>query len=134
MAKLTQIEGIGNTLAGKFRKAGVGTTEKLLEMGAEREGRDRIAKAAGVDEKSMLRFVNYADLMRIKGVGGEFAELLEAAGVDSVPELAQRKPENLHTKMKEINESRRVVRRIPSTKVIRSWVDQARKMGSAVRH
>ena len=95
MAKLESVEGIGNFYAGKLRTAGIGTTEALLEAGATPAGRKALAEDAGVSEKLILEWVNHVDLFRIKGVAEEYADLLEEAGVDTVPELAQRRPDNL---------------------------------------
>ena len=96
MAKLTKIEGVGEFYAQKLQEAGVGTTQALLEKGASPKGRQEIAKKTGIRETLILRWVNRVDLFRIKGVGEEYSDLLEAAGVDTVPELAQRNPENLY--------------------------------------
>ncbi|MFQ5571072.1 MAG: DUF4332 domain-containing protein, partial [Rhodothermales bacterium] len=90
MAKLSTIEGIGPALEEKLKNAGVGSVEKLLEAGRTPQGRKQLASDSGIDGKRILRFVNHADLMRIKGIGGEYSELLEAAGVDTVLELARR--------------------------------------------
>ena len=103
MAKLTTIEGIGESFAAKLKAAGAGSVEKLLEAGSTRSGRKKLADASGVDAKRILRFVNHADLMRISGIGGEMSELLEASGVDTVAALARRNAENLHKKMEETN-------------------------------
>ena len=134
MAKLTTIEGIGEKLAQKLKKAGVGSVEKLLEAGSTRAGRKNLAAAAGIDDKRILRFVNHADLMRIKGVGGEYSELMEAAGVDTVSELARRKPENLHKKMEEVNAKKKLVRSLPSAGQVAGWVDQAKSLDRVVKY
>ena len=128
MAKLTEIEGIGEAYAQKLQEAGVGTLEQLLEKGAAPTGRKEIAEKAGVSEKLILRWANMADLFRIKGVGEEYADLLEAAGVDSVPELAQRNPENLHNKLAEVNEAKNLVRRVPTVEEVGGWVGQAKQL------
>ena len=96
MASISSIEGIGPKFSEKLAEAGVKTTEKLLEAGASKSGRKKLAEASGIDEKKILRWVNMADLFRIKGVGEEFSDLLEAAGVDTVKELRNRNAENLH--------------------------------------
>lgn len=134
MAQLTIIEGIGPTLSEKLKKAGVGSIEKLLEKGQTKKGRQQLAQATGIEETRLLRFVNYADLMRIKGVGGEYAELLEAAGVDSVPELALRNASNLHRKLVEINDQKALVRSVASEKQVQQWVDQAGQLSKVVSH
>lgn len=128
MAKLTTIEGIGPAFAEKLESAGVGSVEKLLEAGSTKAGRKQLATNADIDEKRILRFVNHADLMRIKGVGGEYAELLEAAGVDTVAELARRNAENLHAKMEEVNESKKLVRSLASLSKVQDWVAQAKDL------
>ena len=128
MKKLTQIEGIGAVYAQKLQQAGVGTLENLLEQGASPKGRKEIAQKAGVSEKQVLRWANMADLFRVKGIGEEYADLLEAAGVDTVPELAQRNPGNLKTKLTEVNEAKNLVRRVPSEPEVTGWVEQAKKL------
>ena len=134
MAKLTTIEGIGEKLAEKIKRAGVGSVEKLLDAGRTKAGRKKLAAASGLDEKRLLRFVNHADLMRIKGVGGEYAELLEAAGVDTVKELARRKPENLHQKMEAVNAQKKLVRQVASASKVQDWVEQAKELPPSVSH
>ena len=134
MAKLETIEGIGPTLAGKLRAAGVRSTASLLARGAAKSGRREIAQASGMDASRVLKFVNHADLMRIKGVGGEYAELLEAAGVDTVPELAGRNVANLATRMAEVNAAKRLVRAVPGEAAVRKWVAQARGLDRVVTH
>ncbi len=109
--KLTDIEGIGDTYAPKLAEVGVTSVEALLEKGATRKGRQELADQTGVSGKLILPWVNHADLFRIKGVAGEYAELLEAAGVDTVPELAQRNPHNLHQKMVTTNAEKKLARR-----------------------
>ena len=114
MAKLEQVEGIGDVYAQKLRGAGVATTDVLLKQGATPKGREEIAAKAGVSGKLILEWVNHADLFRIKGVGEEYADLLEEAGVDTVPELAQRNPANLHAKLGKVNAAKKLVRRLPT--------------------
>ena len=134
MAKLTTIEGVGEKLAEKFKKAGVGSVEKLLEHGATRSGRKKLAEASGIDDTRVLRFVNHADLMRIKGVGGEYSELLEAAGVDTVAELARRNAENLHKKMQEVNAKKKLVRSLPSASQLQGFIEQAGSLDRVVKY
>ncbi|NNE95827.1 MAG: DUF4332 domain-containing protein [Acidimicrobiales bacterium] len=140
MAKIETIEGVGPALAKKFQGAGVRTCEKLLAEGATKKGRKALATASGVDEKKVLAFVNCADLMRIKGVGSEFSELLERAGVDTVKELKHRRPDNLTAKMVEVNDAsikkskKSIVRRVPSVKEVAKWVAQAKKLPAMVKH
>ncbi len=139
MATLESIEGIGPANAKKLRKAGVKSADALLKSGGAKKGRKAIAEASGIAEKSILEWVNRADLMRIKGVSTQYSDLLEAAGVDTVKELAKRRPDNLTAKMKEVNDAavakkRSIVRRPPSQKEVEKWVAQAKKLKPAVSH
>ena len=134
MAKIDTIEGIGPALSEKFAAAGITTCEGLLEAGASKKGRAEISGKAGVSESQVLKFVNAADLMRIKGVGGEYAELLECAGVDTVAELGQRNAANLTAKMADVNEEKKLVRVVPSESQVTKWVDQAKGLPKVVTH
>ena len=134
MAKISEIEGIGATYSQKLQEAGIGTTEKLLENCASPKGRKEIAEKTGVSAKQILRWTNMADLFRIKGIGQEYADLLEAAGVDTVPELSQRKPENLHKKLAEINEEKKLVRKVPTQAEVGGWIEQAKQLPRAVTY
>lgn len=134
MSKLDTIEGIGPALSEKFAAADIKTCESLLKAGASKEGRAEIAGKAGVSEAQVLKFVNAADLMRIKGVGGEYAELLECAGVDSVPELGQRNAENLTAKLTEVNAEKKLVRALPSESQVGDWIKQAKGLPRVVNH
>jgi predicted flap endonuclease-1-like 5' DNA nuclease len=134
MAKLSEIEGIGAVYSQKLQETGIGTTEKLLEEGASAKGRKEIAEKTGVSAKQILRWINMADLFRIKGIGQEYADLLEAAGVDTVPELSQRKPENLHKKLAEINEEKKLVRRVPTPAEVTGWVEQGKQLPRVVTY
>lgn len=104
--KLNIIEGIGDSYEQKLKEAGIKSSEQLLESCSSKKGRTKLAEKTGITEKLILKWTNHADLFRIKGVGGEYAELLEAAGVDTVPELAKRKADNLAAKMAEVNEAK----------------------------
>ena len=128
MAKLEMVEGIGEGYADKLRGAGVATTEMLLEMGSTKKGRDDLAEKSGISSKLILEWVNHADLFRISGVGEEYADLLEASGVDTVPELAQRRADNLHKKLAELNAEKKLVRQLPSENQVQGWIDQAKKL------
>ncbi len=134
MAILSTIEGIGDKLAEKLKAAGVGSVEKLLETGASKTGRKKLAAASGIEEKRLLRFVNHADLMRIKGVGGEYSELLEASGVDTVKALARRNAANLHTRMAEINAEKKLVRSLATADQVAGWIEQAKALDPMVTH
>lgn len=128
MAKLTEVEGIGEVYAQKLADAGVMTTEALLEKGATPAGRRELAEASGISGKLILEFANHVDLFRVKGVAEEYADLLEESGVDTVPELAQRNPANLHQKMAEVNAEKNLVRRLPALSQVEDWVAQAKEL------
>ena len=113
MSDVIEIEGVGEVYARKLRDAGITTTEALLQQGATRQGRREIAEKTGIREELILRWVNHVDLARIKGIEFQYAELLEAAGGDSVSELARRDPANLEPRLAEVNEQRKPVRRLP---------------------
>lgn len=134
MANVKEIEGIGPANAAKLEAAGVRTVEALLEKGATKSGRSSLAEASNIGEAVILRWVNMADLFRIEGVGEEYAELLEAAGVDTVPELAQRNAANLTAKMREVNEAKKLVRSLPSENTVFGWVAQAKQLARVVTH
>jgi len=134
MAKLLDVEGIGPVNAKKLKKAGVSTTDSLLKMGGTATGRKNLAVKSGVSEKLILEWVNHADLFRIKGVGEEYADLLEEAGVDTVVELATRKADNLLKKMNEVNASKNLVNKMPALSQVEAWVAQAKKLPRAVSH
>ncbi len=134
MAKLTKIEGIGESYAAKLTSAGITSLENLLETGGTRKGRGELAAKTGISEKLILNWVNRADLMRVKGISTQYADLLEAAGVDTVPELAQRNPENLAAKMAAVNEAKKLVRQLPSVTQVSEWVKLAKTMPRAITH
>jgi len=132
--KLTDIEGIGPSYAQKLKETGIGSVEKLLKKGSAPKDRQELAQSTGLSSKLILRWINCADLFRIKGIGGQYAELLEAAGVDTVPELAQRNAKNLYQKMVAVNAEKKLVRQIPSARQIESWVDQAKLLPRVVNY
>lgn len=134
MAKLSQVEGIGTSYAKKLVDAGIKTTQALLDKGATPKGRREMAEATGISEKIILEWVNHVDLFRIKGVGEEYADLLEAAGVDTVPELARRNPQNLHQKLIEVNEEKELVRQAPSKAAVENWVEQAKDLPRVIEY
>ena len=134
MANIEDIEGIGPGSAAKLREMGISTVEKLLERGATPAGRKEIAATTGLRDDQVLRWVNHADLYRIKGVGAEFAELLEAAGVDTVSELARRSPANLQKAMAEKNEAKKLTRRVPSEAQVTAWVAEAKTLERTVSY
>jgi predicted flap endonuclease-1-like 5' DNA nuclease len=133
--KIIDVEGIGPVYAGKLKAAGVDTTDDLLEAGASRAGRERLADTTGLSAGQLLTWVNHVDLMRLDGVGSEYADLLEAAGVDSCAELAQRNPANLAITFQELDAARpNTVRRVPSEAMVIGWVEQAKSLGKVVTH
>lgn len=134
MPKIADVEGIGPAHGAKLGAAGVPTTGALLKHAATKAGRKKLAAATGITEKLILEWVNHVDLMRVRGIGPEYADLLEAAGVDSVPELATRKPANLRAKMAEVNAAKRLVRQLPTDAAVAGWVAQAGSMERLVTH
>ena len=136
MPTITAIEGIAETKAEKLRSAGIRTTEALLENANTPKRREKLAAATKLSEKQILTWVNHADLMRIKGVSGQYSELLEKAGVDTVKELRTRNAENLAAAMEKKNNARknRLVQRTPSAKVVQKWIDQAKQLKPVVKY
>ncbi|GAB4113096.1 MAG: hypothetical protein Fur005_33250 [Roseiflexaceae bacterium] len=128
MAKLTDVEGIGPTYAEKLGNAGINTTNQLFEHGATAKGRNEIAEQSGISVKLILQWVNHLDLERVKGIGWEYADLLEAAGVDTVPELAQRNPTNLHAALEKVNAEKQLTKRTPSLSQVEAWVGEAKEL------
>jgi predicted flap endonuclease-1-like 5' DNA nuclease len=126
--KIEDIEGIGEVKGQKLRSLGITSVKKLLENTRTKRQRQQLAEQADISEKRILKFANMADLYRIKGVGQEFSELLEAAGVDTVPELAQRNASNLTAKMKEVNDAKKLTRRNPNLAEVEKWVLQAKEL------
>lgn len=134
MTKLANIEGIGEVYSEKLEKAGISTLENLLENGCDKKGRKKIAEDSGVSEKLILGWVNRADLTRVKGVSTQYGDLLECAGVDTVPELAQRNPDNLAAKMAEINDKKKLVKKLPTATEISKWIAQAKELPRVITH
>ena len=133
--KIDEVEGIGATQAGKLAEAGVTTAEELLQWGANAAGRKSLEDTTGISGKVILEWVNHVDLMRIKGVGSEYSDLLEAAGVDSPSELTQRNAANLATTFQEIVAARPgLVRRVPSEAEVAAWIDDAKGLDKVVEH
>lgn len=132
--KLPDIEGIGPAYASALEKCGLTTSEDLLKEGATPTGRPKIAEKSGITEKLVMEWVNHADLCRIRGVAGEYADLLEAAGVDTAPELAQRNAANLEKAMASLNETAKLVRRLPTQGEITHWIDQAKTLPHAITY
>ena len=132
--KIIDVEGIGPVYAEKLQAAGIKTSGDLLEKGKTAKGRKELAEATGISGKLILTWVNHADLYRINGVGPQFAELLEAAGVDTVKEFARRNAENLVAKMNEVNEQHKRVGRVPSVTEVQRMIDQAKEMPGVVTY
>ncbi len=134
MTKLIEIEGIGPAFEAKLKAGGARTVEKLLEKGATPEGRKLLAQKAGVSYKRILRWVNHADLYRIHGIGRQYAELLEAAGVDTVVELAGRNAENLVQKLEASNAEKNCVDKVPELAQFTQWIEEAKTLPRKVSY
>ena len=132
--KVEEIEGIGPVLGEKLRAARINTVDKLLENAATKKQRQSLAEETGISEKQILKFTNMADLFRLNGVGQEYAELLEVAGVDTVPELAQRNAANLTAKMEEVNEAKNLTRETPSATEVEKWIEQAKELPRVIEY
>lgn len=134
MARILDVEGIGAVYAQKLASIGIKTTNKLLKMGATPQDREALAEKTGIDGGLLLEWINHADLFRIKGVGEEYSDLLEEAGVDTVPELAQRNPENLYATIQKTNQDKKLVRQLPSQRQVTDWVQQAKTMERKIHY
>lgn len=132
--KIEDIEGIGPAYGEKLRDAGITDTDGLLAACKTPAQRKELAEKADISDKLILEWANHADLYRISGVGSEYADLLEAAGVDTVPELAQRNAANLAAKMVEVNDAKSLVRSVPTEKQVADWVEQASGMGRMLEY
>jgi predicted flap endonuclease-1-like 5' DNA nuclease len=132
--KIEDIEGIGATYAAKFHGADVQTTDDLLKKGGTAKGRADLAAATGLTGKQILEWVNRADLYRIDGIGSEYADLLEAAGVDTVAELARRDASNLAEKLKAVNDEKKKVRAVPGADQVEKWIGHAKTLPRAVEY
>lgn len=132
--KIERIEGIGPTYGTALSAVGISDTATLLQRCGSRPGRDEVAAATGLKKSQLLKWANMADLMRISGIGEEYSELLEAAGVDTVKELRNRNADNLASKMKLVNSERKLTRVVPAATRVASWIDQARNLEPAISH
>lgn len=132
--KIEDVEGIGEVIGGKLRAAGIKDTDALLAACVTATQRKELAEKTGLSDKQVLKFANMVDLYRINGVGAEYAELLEAAGVDTVPELAQRNAANLAKAMAEVNETKKLTRRVPTEAEVTKWVAQAKTLPRALHY
>ena len=131
---IIKIEGIGEVYRKKLNAIGITTTGALLKAGTTPKGRKELAEKSGITETLILEWVNLADLMRVKGVGEEYSDLLEEAGVDTVKELRNRRADNLHKAMLETNAQKKLVRRPPSLKEVESWIEQAKQLPPVVTY
>jgi len=134
MPSIIDIEGIGSVYQKKLKAIGVATTDKLLELGATPKGRKELAEKTGIGEALILEWVNHSDLYRIKGVGSEYSDLLEEAGVDTIVELSKRVAKNLYEKMVEVNAAKKLVRKLPVEKQVADWIEQAKKLPRKVSY
>lgn len=132
--KVEQIEGIGEVYAEKLIAVGVKTTDDILAKCATPKGRQELADATGISDKLILKWTNHADLMRINGVAGQFAELLEASGVDTVKELKHRVPANLQAKMEEVNAVKNLVNRVPNLPEVEKMIEQAKELEAIITY
>ncbi|MEO8571869.1 MAG: DUF4332 domain-containing protein [Chloroflexota bacterium] len=133
--KIDEIEGVGAAHAAKLIAAGVSTTDDLLKSGAKPAGRKSLEDTTGISGKLILEWVNHVDLMRIKGVGSEYSDLLEAAGVDSPSELAGRNAANLAITFQEVVAARPgLVRRVPSETEVAGWIAASKTLAKIVEH
>ncbi len=134
MANLVKVEGIGEAYAKKLAEAGISTTQALLEKGASPKGRKEIAEKTGISPKLILTWVNHVDLFRVSGIGEQYADLLEASGVDTVPELGQRNAANLYQKLIKVNQEKKLVRQLPSETQVKAWIEQAKQLPRKVTY
>lgn len=134
MATITDIEGIGEVYAVKLRTAGVRTTGALLERGGTPKGRKGLAEMTGFSEQTILEWVNRADLFRVRGIGSQYSDLLEAAGVDTVRELAVRKAESLLENLTKVNTEKNKVNKLPTLSQVKSWIQIAKTLPKGVKY
>ncbi len=132
--KIEDIEGIGEKTGVTLRASGISTMDALLKTAATKKGRQELAERTALSEKNILKWVNMADLCRIKGVSTQYSELLEGAGIDTVKELAMRNAINLAEEMSDVNESKKLVRQTPSKSIVEGWVEQAKTMSAMVSY
>lgn len=126
--KIIDIEGIGENFASKLMAENIDTVEQLLDRCAAPAGRKELAEKTGISEKLILKWTNHADLFRVDGIGPQFSELLEAAGVDTVKELRHRVAANLAAKLIEVNEEKHLCRRVPVESELQRMIDQAKEL------
>lgn len=131
---ITEVEGIGPVHGKTLVDAGITTTTRFLEACGTPKGRKETAQKTGIGEAQILKWANMVDLMRISGVGKQFSELLEAAGVDTVKELKMRRADNLAAKMAEVNAAKKLCKTTPVEKVVGEWVEQAKQLPPAISY
>ena len=134
MASILDIEGIGPVNAQKLKDAGARSIAGLLKCGRTPKDRQDLASATGIDPSKLLKWINHADLFRVSGVGSEYADLLEAAGVDTVPELRQRNAQALYETLVKTNEEKHLVRKMPTSWQVGEWVEQAKSLPRAIEY
>ena len=132
--KIAEIEGIGDVYAEKLAGVKVTNTDQLLAMCCDKKGRSKVAEESGISEKLLLSWANKADLMRLKGIGSEYSDLLEAAGVDTVKELRTRNAANLTAKLAEVNEAKKLTRAVPAESVVTGWINEAKETEPKITH
>jgi predicted flap endonuclease-1-like 5' DNA nuclease len=131
---IKKIEGIGTTFAERLVAEGIITSKDLLKAGKTRKRREELSEKTGISSKLILEWVNLADLIRVKGISEEYSDLLEEAGVDTVVELARRNPGKLHTKILELNKEKKIVRRTPSARRVKDWIQYAKKLPRVIEY
>lgn len=132
--EITEIEGVGESYGAKLNEAGIKDTQALLTQCCDKAGRSATAEKTGISEKLLLTWANMADLMRLKGVAGQFAELMHGSGVDTVKELRTRNAENLAVKMAEVKEDKGYTKASPAASVVQGWIDQAKEIEPLITH
>lgn len=132
--KIIEIEGVGESYAKKLEEAGVKTTADLLSRAADPKGREKLAEETGISPKLILKWANHADLFRIKGIAGQFAELLEAGGVDTVKELRHRVAANLYPRLVEVNDEKHLCKRVPAVKELEKMIAQAKELEPVLKY
>lgn len=134
MARIVEIEGIGPAYAAKLQSAGVRSTASLLKRGASAKRRKELAAATDIEEVKLLKWINHVDLFRVRGIGPEYSDLLEAAGVDTVPELRQRNAKALYDALVKVNQEKKLVRKMPTCEQVAEWVEQAKALPRAIEY
>jgi predicted flap endonuclease-1-like 5' DNA nuclease len=134
MARIIDIEGIGPAHAEKLREVGIRSIATLLKRGGNAKGRKELAYAINIEESKILKWVNHADLFRVRGIGSEYSDLLEAAGVDTVPELRQRNASALYEALVKTNETKKLVRKLPTADQVAEWVEQAKALPRVIEY